>query len=312
MNVEAGLPQLAEGQQPWVEGLCRAEYLPASYADAVRDYVAPLAKRIARLQQSLARTAVVGISGAQGSGKSTLALFAANWLRRELGLSAACLSLDDLYLDKAGREALARDVHPLLATRGVPGTHDTGFANALLDALSRAGAAASMRLPVFDKASDDRLPESDWPAAEVPVDVVLFEGWCVGARPQPGEDLGTPINALEVAEDADASWRRYVNARLETDYAALFTRFDMLVMLRVPSFERVFDWRRLQERKLRARRGPDRGADAAGHGQTDAALERFIRHYERLTRHMLVTMPAYADVVIDIDEEHRMVRMSSA
>ena len=296
---------MTPGQRQWVEELCRAESLPASYANAVSDHVAPLAVRIARLRQSLQRSVVVGISGAQGSGKSTLALFAANWLRRELGLSAAWLALDDLYLGKAAREALARDIHPLLATRGVPGTHDIGLANALLDALTGTVAVDSVVLPVFDKASDDRLPESDCPVAEVPVDVVLFEGWCVGARPQHEEDLGEPANALEAGEDAGGSWRRYVNARLETDYAALFARIDLLVLLRVPSFARVLDWRRLQEQKLRARLGP-------GHGQPDAALERFVRHFERLTRHMLATMPGYADVVIDIDDEHRMARMSGA
>lgn len=296
---------MAEGQSQWVEELCRAESLPESYAAAVRDHVAPLATRIARLRQSLARPVIVGISGAQGSGKSTLALFTANWLRRELGMLVACLSLDDLYLTRAERERLARDRHPLLATRGVPGTHDTGLANALLDALTGAGTADPVRLPVFDKAGDDRLPEADWAETAAPVDVVLFEGWCVGARPQRAEDLGRPANALEAGEDTDGSWRRYVNARLATDYAALFARIDLLIMLRVPSFERVFDWRRLQERKLRARLGADRG-------QSDAALERFIRHFERLTRHMLATMPGYADVVIDIDDEHRMARMSGA
>ncbi|MGA8203697.1 MAG: hypothetical protein WB812_04205, partial [Woeseiaceae bacterium] len=136
-----------------------------------------------------------------------------------------------------------------------------------------------------------------WPRVEVPVDVVLFEGWCVGARPQDAAALAEPVNALEAGEDAGAVWRRAVNEHLGSDYASLFDRLDMLVMLRIPSFDKVREWRGLQEQKLRER---SRSAD----GLSDAGLRRFIRHYERLTRHMLATMPAYADVVIDIDEHH--------
>jgi D-glycerate 3-kinase len=292
-------------QAEWIDALRRAERLPEVYTDTVADYVAPLAERIRALRRQLGRPVIVGINGAQGSGKSTLALFLSNWLRREAGLATVCLSIDDIYLSNAARAALARGVHPLFSTRGVPGTHDTGLGERVLDELTASGPRRIVSLPAFDKASDDRRPEPEWPRVEAPVDVVLFEGWCVGARPQDPADLSDPVNALEAGEDADGEWRRAVNARLGSDYAALFRRLDLLVMLRIPSFDMVFEWRGLQERKLHDRAGPETPA-----ALNDADLRRFIRHYERLTRHMLATMPAYADMVVDIDAQHRMAGMA--
>jgi len=279
----------------WSEALCQQERLPQDYAAAVFDYIDPLASKIAALLQRRARPVVVGVAGAQGSGKSTLTLFLENWLRIEMGKSAVTLGLDDLYLGKRERETLARSVHPLLRTRGVPGTHDVELGQRLLHDLT--GAHGSIRLPVFDKAADDRVIPSPRTPLDTPVDVVLFEGWCVGARPQPEDELDEPVNALEAKHDANGSWRRYVNHRLRTDYARLFDHLDALVFLRVPSFDKVLEWRRLQEEKLR--------------GNTDIDdIGAFVSHFERLTRHIQIDMPRFANTVIGIDNDHRMVTMT--
>jgi D-glycerate 3-kinase len=133
------------------------------------------------------------------------------------------------------------------------------------------------------------------------VDVILFEGWCVGAVPQPAAALREPVNRLEAEEDADGTWRREVNRRLATDYAELFGRIDLLVMLKVESFEAVRANRRLQEQKLAAR-NPEGAAL-----MDDAALDRFLMHYERLTRWMLREMPERADALIEIGPDQRPV-----
>jgi D-glycerate 3-kinase len=86
-----------------------------------------------------------------------------------------------------------------------------------------------------------------------------------------------------------------VNARLADEYAALFARLDALVLLKVPDFDAARRWREGQEAELR-RRGAG-GMDAA-------AVQRFVDHYERLTRHMLRTLPAAADLVLSLDAEH--------
>lgn len=249
---------------------------------------------------------VLGVNGAQGSGKSTLCEFLALILREGYGCKVAGFSLDDIYKTRAERERLAREVHPLLVTRGVPGTHDVGLGLQTLDRLTTAGPEIAVALPAFDKSIDDRCPMSTWPQTSAPVDIVIFEGWCVGCLPQSGEHLVRPINALEAGEDADGSWRTYVNEQLGGPYAELFGRLDRLIMLKVPDMECVYQWRSLQERKLAAAIGNG----SSGHRLMDeTALRRFIMHYERLTRHMLAEMPARADVTLFLDENHGFARV---
>ncbi|HEY3798320.1 MAG TPA: kinase [Caulobacteraceae bacterium] len=255
------------------------------------DLAEVLAQRIAAARRPT--PLVVGLTGPQGSGKSTLAAQLPAALAAR-GLSAAILALDDLYLPRAERQRLAREVHPLFATRGPPGTHDAALG---ADILARLAQGAAAQAPSFDKGADDRLAGA---RPIDPADVVIFEGWCVGARPQPPAALATPVNALERDEDPDGVWRRAVNDALAGPYKALFAPIGFQVLLRAPSFETVFGWRRQQELALRAE----------GRGQSDAELARFIQHYERLTRHIDAEMPARADVVVDLgpDREVRDLR----
>jgi D-glycerate 3-kinase len=252
---------------------------------------------LARLGDRRVRPLVVGICGAQGSGKSTLANGLLRGLR-EAGIAVATLSIDDLYMTLAARERLAREVHPLLRTRGVPGTHDVALG---LSVIADIDARRPTLLPRFDKSRDDRTPPEVWDAIDEPLDVLLFEGWCVGARPQPAEALIEPINSLERDEDRDGRWRAYVNAALETRYRALFDRIDFLTLLAAPGFEVVRAWRIQQESDLRAQSAP--GAPGL---MTDDQIARFIQHYERLTRHILVEMPGRANITIALDAGRRV------
>lgn len=268
----------------------------------------PLAELLAeRAQHSKTRgdTLVVGLCGAQGSGKSTLAAALQSQLS-DRGFKVAQLSLDDVYLPLHAREALSRSVHPLFKTRGVPGTHDVALATRVLEDLRGTGVVA---LPQFDKASDDRRPAEQWPHVQAPVDIVIFEGWCVGAMPEAEAALRAPINELERNEDAASIWRRYSNDALANEYRALFAKLDLLVLLAAPSFEVVYRWRLEQETQLR-RTVAAQGRDAS-RLMTDAQLRRFIDHYERLTRHILREMPARADIVVRLDAmRHKTIEKS--
>ena len=275
-----------------IDALIQSQALPAAYRTTVDTIHRPVADQIARRRHALDRTVVAGLCGSQGSGKSTMAAFLKVLLEGQ-GLTAAVLSLDDLYLTLPERERLAAEVHPLLRTRGVPGTHDTALGMSLLDRLGHGSGEVS--LPRFDKAEDTRAAAQTWPHVKAPVDVVLFEGWCVGAVPQPAAALRQPVNRLEAEEDPDGSWRREVNRRLATDYAELFGRIDWLVMLQVAGWDAVRANRARQERKL--------GAGPAVMGEP--ALDRFLMHYERLTRWQLQEMPGRADRVIAIGGDQR-------
>lgn len=236
---------------------------------------------------------VLGVCGAQGSGKSTLSAALARRLGAT-GIKTSILSIDDLYMTAQAREALAREVHPALRTRGVPGTHDIALGLAAIDALER---GCSATLPRFDKARDDRMPESSWETVPPDCAVLILEGWCVGATPQTAAALETPTNPFERLEDPDGVWRTYANRSLGGDYQRLFDRIDFLVLLAAPRFEIVQAWRLQQEHELRARVGP--GASSV---MSDAEIVRFIQLFERLTRHILDAMPDRADMVVPLDD----------
>ena len=236
---------------------------------------------------------VLGICGAQGSGKSTLAAAMCNLLSAQ-DLQVAVLSLDDLYLTKAERGALAQAVHPLLATRGVPGTHDLALAEKVLQ---EAAQPCVFALPRFDKGLDDRQPQDQWPRVQGPLDVLILEGWCLGARPQTAAQLAPPVNALERDQDPQGLWRGWVNQQLATAYQDLFDRVDRLILLAAPGFHVVKQWRTEQEQKLRA----------SGLGMSDPEIDRFIQHYQRLTEHILKDMPAYADMVVHLGDNREVV-----
>ena len=274
--------------------------LPASYAGFIDQALRPIAARVVAQRSRFGQTLVVGFTGAQGSGKSAGAGAMALLLRHS-GLNAAVLSIDDLYLTKAERQRLAAQVHPLLATRGVPGTHDVTLGIEVIDALGRAGSVA---LPRFDKGADDRRPRSDWDQVEGRVDVVLFEGWCVGARPQPASALAQPVNDLERTRDPGGVWRRYANDALAGPYQDLFSRIGFQALLRAPSFDVVLGWRLEQEHKLRQRH--------PGQGQSDDQIRTFIQHYERLTRWIDAEMPERSDAVVQLGAEREGLGLTLA
>ncbi|WP_310476048.1 kinase, partial [Sandarakinorhabdus sp.] len=235
---------------------------------------------------------IIGLAGAQGSGKSTLAarlaarlpgciapLPAAGGGALAAGGIVAAVSLDDFYLTRARRQALAAHVHPLFATRGVPGTHDVPL---LLDTLLRVRSGRPVSLPVFDKLADDRLPPQHWRRFNR-IDILILEGWCIGARPQPAALLAKPVNALEATEDPHALWRTHVNQALAGNYQRAWAMLDALAFLAAPDWETVPRWRAEQEAALTRATGR--------HGMDPAALTRFCAHYERLTRWQLADTP---------------------
>lgn len=281
-----------------------AHRLPDEFRVTAGDHYLPFVRSL-RDARPPRRPMLLGINGAQGTGKSTLADFVQLAASALFGWKSAVLSIDDFYLTRDERAALAKRVHPLFATRGVPGTHDVALLKTTLDALARLGAGDELALPRFDKSIDDRAPQSGWPVVRGPLDLVVLEGWCVGSRPQPEKDLEDPVNALERDEDPDAAWRGYANRRLASEYAAVFAGLDRLCLLAAPSFDAVYRWRLEQEQKLAA---SARGSGAAVMSEQQVA--RFIRYYERLTRHNLETLRDVADVVMALDENHAVVTSS--
>ena len=278
-----------------VEAWCADEGIARPSDALIADFYVPMTAWVAdHVEDS---TVVLGLNGAQGTGKSTLARLLQRLLDRIHGVRAAILSIDDLYLSGAARLQRANTIHPLLATRGVPGTHDVDLGIRVLRCLREGRPIA---LPRFDKAKDERHPVAEWSPWKGRCDVVIFEGWCVGARPQRADELEAPVNDLERLEDPNVDWRWYVNRELGGHYQALFAELDLLVMLRAPDFDRVYAWREEQEARLRATgSGPE--------VMTPEAVRRFVMHFERLTRFMSEEMPGRADAVVYLGEDRAPV-----
>ena len=207
------------------QAFLQKHHLPDSYLDTARRWFEPLIDAIADDYNPKSPPRVVGINGCQGSGKSTLADYLCTMISQRLDTPVVALSLDDFYLTKAERDQLASEVHPLLATRGVPGTHDIQLAIDCVDSLQ---AGNKTVIPRFNKQTDDRIPSSDLPIIRESVGLIILEGWCLGAQAQTQQQLREPINSLERARDSQGIWRSYVNQSLEAGggYQSLFNKVE--------------------------------------------------------------------------------------
>jgi D-glycerate 3-kinase len=236
-----------------------------------------------------------GIAGLQGTGKSTLSAQMAA-LAAKRGINVSVLSIDDFYLGHAARQELGLRVHPLCATRGVPGTHDVALACEVIDALRNWRPVA---LPQFDKISDDCLPRSQWPVVQQ-ADLVILEGWFLKVPAQTDAELLEPINPLERDEDPEGIWRHWSNAALALAYAPLWSRLDRLMLLQGPGFEIVPHWRWQQEQTLQSAH-PQRQA------MTREQVERFVQFFERDSRQAMQKLPAIADRTIRLDAQRNPI-----
>ena len=295
--------------KPLFSDLLKSLNLDSNLSKYLKTVYIPLAAWIMDRAQYKNHPLVVGINGAQGSGKSTLARILEKIFIYGFEVNVANFSIDDIYKTRKEREWLARNVHPLLITRGVPGTHDVELGLKLLSELRRSGPKDTISIPRFNKAIDDRYPESQWPHFRGPAHLILFEGWCVGAKAQNLSELEHPINDLEIQEDLPGKWRRYVNEQLANVYAKLFAQIDLLIMIKVPGMDSIFEWRRLQEEKLAknlTKSCPVGKLEGKSRIMDSNQLQRFIMHYERLTRYMLKEMPNRANVILSLDRQHQI------
>ena len=287
--------------QQLIKDFIQHERLPSTYLLDATQYFLPLVRDIkAEIQSSRKGPFLIGINGAQGTGKSTLAKLLSALLTSS-GYRTVNLSIDDFYYSKAKRQELADEIHPLLRSRGVPGTHDVDLALNLIEQLCAAGSNQQITLPRFDKSLDDCRPVAACEQIQGPIDIIILEGWFVGAKAQAGDELTQAINELEINEDSDGRWRAYVNQQLAGSYQSLFEKIHILLMLQAPGFEQILEWRSLQEEKLRTL------AVTNASGLMDRkAIKHFIQHFERLTRHCLRTLPDSADRVFQLNTEHRI------
>ena len=254
-----------------------------------------MALDLAARRRRAGRAVVQGVLGAQGCGKTTLPRVMAPLLQA-LGCSTLSLSIDDFYLPFAQRVAL-RQEDPRFRWRGPPGTHDAGQATRVLDDLQ---AGRATRVPRFDKSLQGGEGDRAGFLAAGPADVVWLEGWLVGCRPVDEARIDKAPWPIATRDDRD--FARECNRRL-AGYLPLWDRLDGLLVLWMPDFATVRDWRVEAERRMR---------DAGRDGMDDTQVDAFVTHFWKALHPDLfvrprVDSPRPGDRVAVLDARRRVV-----
>ena len=248
------------------------------------------------------KTLFLGFSGGQGSGKTTvtgiLKIILKNFFKREIYVS----SIDDFYKTLKDRKKMSYTIHSLFKTRGVPGTHDINLIKKFFVLIKRKK-FKKFKLPKFDKSIDDRIKKKYWFNLKKRPEIVILEGWCVGAKPQPHILIKKPVNDLEKIEDRNLIWRKFVNKKLKNEYKKIFAKIDHFIFMKIPNFKMVFKWRLLQENKLRKK------LDAKKKIMSYNAVRRFIMFYERITLQMTKDLSKSASVVMLLKNNHEIKKI---
>ena len=265
----------------------------------LKKFYLPICYQIYELFKKNKKLIILGLAGGQGSGKSTISSILKIILNTNYKLKVLTISIDDYYKTLYERKKIS-STNKLMITRGVPGTHDINLLYKHLKNLKKKRFKPFLS-PKFSKAKDDRMKKRDWKKISGSYDVVIFEGWCVGARHQTYKELKKPLNSMEKLEDIKLTWRTKVNNELKKDYKKVYKLIDYLIFLKVPSFKYVYKWRLLQENKLMAKSSGKKIMDSS-------KIKKFIMFYERITKNMLKNLNDY-DAVISIDKKHRLKKI---
>ena len=243
----------------------------------------------------------VGLAGGQGTGKTTISSIIKIILEKYFKLKVFKISIDDFYKTRKERTNLSKKVHPMLMTRGVPGTHDIKM---MLDFFKKVKNKRfkKLKLPNFNKAIDDRFPKKNWESNNEQPDIIIFEGWCVGARAEINKTLKKPINSLEKTNDQNLIWRKHVNQQLKTKYKKLYSQLDCMIYLKAKSFSLLQKWRLKQEQKLWLRTKRKSSHKIMSKGD----VINFMQTYQRITQNMFKNMPKYASIILNLNDNHQI------
>ena len=267
----------------------------------LKNHLVPLSFWIAK-RTNLKKPYIVGLTGGQGTGKTTISSILMIILKKYFKLNVFKISIDDIYKTKKDRAKLSKKIHPLLLTRGVPGTHDISY---MSDFIKKANSRKfkSINLPKFDKAIDDRFTKNNWYKVNGKPDVIIFEGWCVGARAESIKTLKKDINLMEKNQDKKLIWRKYVNNQLKKEYKQLYSKINCLLFLRAENFSLLQKWRVIQEKKLKLK---NKSKKIKQKIMTKKEVLNFMQTYQRITQNMFKYAPKYASIVIKLNSNHQI------
>ena len=243
----------------------------------------------------------IGLAGGQGTGKTTISSIIKIILEKYFKLKVFKISIDDFYKTRKERINLSKKIHPMLMTRGVPGTHDIKM---MLDFFKKTKVKSfkKMKLPNFNKAIDDRSPKNKWYNINEQPDIIIFEGWCVGARAEINKTLKKPINSIEKINDENLVWRKYVNHQLKTKYRKLYSQLNCMIYLKAKNFSLLQKWRLKQEKKLWLKTKKKSRHKIMSKDD----VINFMQTYQRITQNMFKNMPRYASIILNLNDNHQI------
>ena len=266
----------------------------------IKSFLIPLCFWISK-KADKKRPYFVGLAGGQGTGKTTSSSLIKIILTKYFKLKVFKISIDDFYKTRKERVALSKKVHPMLMTRGVPGTHDVEM---MLNFFKKVKSKnfKKIELPNFNKAIDDRSPKKNWYKIKERPDIIIFEGWCVGAKAELSKNLKKPINYMEMSNDKKLVWRNYVNQQLKTNYRKLYSQLNCMIYLKAKNFNLLQKWRLKQEHKLWLKTKKSSSHKIMSKGD----VINFMQTYQRITENMFKKMPKYASIVLNLNSNHQI------
>ena len=266
----------------------------------IKSFLIPLCFYISK-KAGKKRPYFVGLAGGQGTGKTTISSLIKIILTKYFKLKVFKISIDDFYKTRKERLSLSKRVHPMLLTRGVPGTHDI---NMMLNFFRKAKSKKFKRLkiPTFNKAIDDRSNKKKWHDLKEKPDVIIFEGWCVGAKSEKSTTLKKTINSMERAKDQKLIWRKFVNQQLKLKYKSLYSQLNCLIYLKAKNFSLLQKWRLKQERKLWLKSKSNQNLKIMSRGD----VINFMQTYQRITQNMFKNMPKFASIIFNLNTNHQI------
>ena len=269
----------------------------------IKSFLIPVSFWISK-RASKKKPLIIGLAGGQGSGKTTISSILTLILQKYFKLKVFKFSIDDFYKTRKDRKLLSKNKHSLLMTRGVPGTHDIDL---ILNFFKKIKGKnfKSLQIPTFNKAIDDRYPKNLWLKIKSKPDVVIFEGWCVGAKAQTSTQLKKPINSLERVYDQDAKWRSYVNNQLKIKYRKLFRQLDELLYLKADNFDLLRKWRLKQERKLWVQTKSEKNLKIMSSGD----VINFMQTYQRVTQQMFKDALKSSSIIMNLNSNHQIQKI---
>ena len=243
----------------------------------------------------------VGLAGGQGTGKTTISSIIKIILTKYFKLKVFRISIDDFYKTRKERRNLSKRVHPMLLTRGVPGTHDMKMMSSFFKK-TKSKKFKKIKLPTFNKAIDDRFSKKYWYDLRDKPDVIIFEGWCVGARSEKNMTLKKSLNYLEKTNDQKLIWRKYVNQQLKSKYKKLYSQLNCLIYLKAKNFNLLQKWRLKQEHKLWLKNKNN----SKNKIMSKDEVIKFMQTYQRITQNMFKNMPKYASIILNLNSNHQI------